>query len=662
MDHPRSGDLVTLVGLLHRILYGALFGLALPLLLVSWSGAVGRQLHLPAVTSLPIGTGLVAAGILLSVAGVIGLLLHGKGLPMNAFPPPVLVRQGIFLWLRNPIYIGVVLLCAGISIITGSAAGLWLVTPAMALGALALVWGYERHDLVDRFGSAALDPPRLSLPRNREGPPHPTERIATYLWVLIPWLVAYAAVQALGRPADAFVTTLSAERNWPVLQWTELLYFSAYLFIPITPLVIRTARGLRDFGLQGAVATVVVTLCWLVIPVVADNRAFDPAGFPGQLLAFEQRSSRGVAAFPAFHVLWSLLAAQAWSSNAEAGGTARWRWVGWSWATLISLSCLTTGMHSIIEVLSAVLCYLPLRNLERSWERIRWGTERLANSWREWRIGPVRIINHGIWAGLGAGIGVLVGGAAAGPSRYPAIAGLGLAVLLGAGLGAQALEGSSKLLRPFGWYGGMLGGVVGTILIWVFTEIPPVALLAALSVAAPWIQILGRLRCLIQGCCHGGPAHPGLGIRYRHRRSRVTQLTGLSGIPLHPTPLYSIVGNLIIGVLMLRLQVLGVADSLLLGLYLMLAGFARFVEESYRAEPQTPMLGGLRIYQWCALLSIAAGLVCTTLPGSGSPAGFMLPPAPLWWYAGGIGLLYTIAMGVDFPGSNRRFSRLAAAD
>jgi prolipoprotein diacylglyceryltransferase len=208
----------------------------------------------------------------------------------------------------------------------------------------------------------------------------------------------------------------------------------------------------------------------------------------------------------------------------------------------------------------------------------------------------------------------------------------------------------------------MLGGVAGTIVIWVVTDVPPVALLAALSVAAPWIQISGRLRCLIQGCCHGGPTDPGLGIRYRHPRSRVTQLAQLSGVPLHATPLYSIAGNVIIGMLMVRLQVLGAADSLLLGLYLMLAGFARFVEESYRAEPQTPVFGGLRIYQWCALFSVAAGLVCTTLPDSGSPAGFMLPPARLWWYAAGVGLLYGIAMGVDFPGSNRRFSRLAEVD
>jgi protein-S-isoprenylcysteine O-methyltransferase Ste14 len=653
---------VTFIDVLHRILYGALFVLALPLLLVSWSGALSRQIPLAGVYSPTAGLALAAVGSALVVAGGIGLMLYGRGLPMNAFPPPVLVRRGVFRWLRNPMYIGVVLLCAGIALAAGSAAGLWLVTPALGLGALALIWGYERRDMFDRFGAASLDPPLLSLPRDRHGAPRATERMAVYLWVLIPWLIAYAAVQALGRPPDAFVTTLGPERRWPVLQWTELVYFSAYIFIPITPLVIRSARGLRGFAVRGAVATVGVTLCWLVVPVVADNRAFVADGLPGQLLAFEQHSSRGMAAWPAFHVLWSLLAAQGWGSNARAGGSVAWKWMGWSWAALISASCLTTGMHSIIEVVSAVLFYLPLRNPERTWEWIRGGTERLANSWREWRIGPLRVINHGIWAALGAACGVVVGGSAAGPGRYPAIAALGLAVLLGAGLGAQALEGSSKLLRPFGWYGGVLGGVAGTMLIWAFTDIPPVALLAALSVAAPWIQIFGRIRCLIQGCCHGGPAGPLRGICYRHPRSRVNQLAGLSGVPLHATPLYSITGNLIIGVLMVRLQVLGASDPILLGVYLMLAGFARFVEEAYRAEPQTPVLGGLRLYQWCALFSVAAGLVCTSLPGTGSPGGFIAPPAPLWWYGAGVGLLYGIAMGVDFPGSNRRFSRLAAAD
>ena len=219
----------------------------------------------------------------------------------------------------------------------------------------------------------------------------------------------------------------------------------------------------------------------------------------------------------------------------------------------------------------------------------------------------------------------------------------------------------SRLLRPFGWYGGVLGGVMGATAAWVLGT-PLVPLLAAYAIAAPWIQSLGRLRCLVQGCCHGGPAPEPIGIRYRHRRSRVTQLAGLADVPIHPTPLYSIAGNIVIGILVFRLRILGGNDSLILGVYLILGGLARFVEESYRAEPQTRMIGGLHIYQWMAMASVAAGIGCTTARSAATVPPFSQPDARLVAAAVVMAILTGFAMGVDFPGSNRRFSRLAAAD
>lgn len=127
----------------------------------------------------------------------------------------------------------------------------------------------------------------------------------------------------------------------------------------------------------------------------------------------------------------------------------------------------------------------------------------------------------------------------------------------------------------------------------------------AFAVAMPWVQAAGRLRCLVQGCCHGGPAPTAGGIRYRHSRSRVTQIAGLTGIPIYPTPLYSILSNLVTGALLLRLSVLGASPALVTGLYFILNSAARFVEESYRAEPQTPVVARLHLYQWIALVGFS---------------------------------------------------------
>ena len=117
-----------------------------------------------------------------------------------------------------------------------------------------------------------------------------------------------------------------------------------------------------------------------------------------------------------------------------------------------------------------------------------------------------------------------------------------------------------------------------------------------------------------------------------------------------------------IGVALLRLRVVGTPDSLIVGIYLILAAVARFVEESFRAEPQTPILAGLHSYQWIAFGSLLAGIVCTTIPTAASTPTFVWPDARLVWSAIAMAMLAGFALGVDFPASNRRFSRLAPAD
>jgi len=652
---------VTAARRIAKLLYGALFVVVVPVGLLVWASALSPRIALPPVHA-PLAGALVAlAGVALMATGILQLITRGGGLPMNAFPPPRLVRNGVFRWISNPVYLGFGLAVVGAAVATGSAGGLWVVTPAVSLAMAALVLGYERHDLRRRFGDDALAPALLSLPRGNGDAPTVTQRVAVFAWVLIPWLVTYYAVQAMGRPPDAFGTSLAFERRWPVIQWTELFYASTYVVVPLTPLLVRTRSGLRRFAISGAVATVVVTLCWLAVPVVATNRPFVPENAFGRLLAFEQGESRGVAAFPAFHVVWTLIVADAWTGNAGASGRRSWAVAGWTWATVAILSTLTTGMHTLAEDAAAVAVFFLVRRPERSWALVRRATERMANSWREWRVGPVRIINHGAYAAAAAGIGLLVAGSAMNGEHLGAAVWVGVCIVTGAGLWAQWLEGSSKLLRPFGWYGGILGVVVGVLTAGI-AGVPVLPLIASYATAAPWIQILGRVRCLVNGCCHGGPAPRHVGICYHHPRSRVTQLAGLAGVPIHATPLYSIAGNLVIGVLLARARILAVPDSLVLGLYLLASGLARFVEESYRAEPQTPTIARLPIYQWLAIGSVVAGALCTLLPASARSAGFASPSPTLLMAALAMAAVTGFAMGVDFPRSNRRFSRLAPSD
>jgi prolipoprotein diacylglyceryltransferase len=176
--------------------------------------------------------------------------------------------------------------------------------------------------------------------------------------------------------------------------------------------------------------------------------------------------------------------------------------------------------------------------------------------------------------------------------------------------------------------------------------------------AAPWVQAIGRLRCVVQGCCHGAPCHAALGLRISRPESRVVRLAKLGGVPVHPTPVYSIAANLAIGLLLLRLWNAGSPPGMLAGVYFLLNGFARFVEEAYRGEPQTPFLAGLRLYQWLAVASVGGG-ACLMVAGPSTVLNAS-PPGLAWMAVSlAFGGLCGFVMGIDFPGSTRRFSRLA---
>ena len=92
-------------------------------------------------------------------------------------------------------------------------------------------------------------------------------------------------------------------------------------------------------------------------------------------------------------------------------------------------------------------------------------------------------------------------------------------------------------------------------------------------------------------------------------------------------------------------------------LVLILTGIGRFVEEAYRGEVQTQILKGLRLYQWAAILSILIGIIMTVIQ-----VDVLAVTSDFGWetFLSAIigGLFTTFAMGVDFPFSNMRFSRL----
>jgi prolipoprotein diacylglyceryltransferase len=208
-----------------------------------------------------------------------------------------------------------------------------------------------------------------------------------------------------------------------------------------------------------------------------------------------------------------------------------------------------------------------------------------------------------------------------------------------------------------GYYGAVVGGVSAAVASTLLLHADPWIVLAAISVGAPMMQGIGRLRCLVQGCCHGRIVRSVPGIRYTDPHTRVCRLANLGGIPVHATPVYSILWNCVVELALLRLLQLHAASTMIFGAYLFLSSAGRFVEEAYRGEPQTATICGLHLYQWIAIALGVAGAAITTVSSSPIPplAPFRLSSALM---ALGCSAIAWFVTGIDFPESSRRFARL----
>jgi protein-S-isoprenylcysteine O-methyltransferase Ste14 len=293
------------------------------------------------------------------------------------------------------------------------------------------------------------------------------------------------------------------------------------------------------------------------------------------------------------------------------------------------------------------------------WHVLKGLCERVANSRHDWLFfeGRFRVINHSIYSGLAGAVG-------AGFLTYIlrdglAVLLLGFCAILGSAVFAQFRWGNTSLLRPFGYWGAIIGGILGIILIRLIFNIPVYQVAVAAVLCAPFTQAIGRLRCLSQGCCHGTVTHKELGIRVWQSQSRVVTLSRLKGEYLLPTQLFSILFNLLLGLMLISVWSSHKFSGLfIVGIYLVLTGIERFTEDAYRGEKQTRNAKGLIENQWIAIAAVVAGIIITMLPSPSIDASREFGLA-FWGTSLLGGLIAAFAMSMDFPGSNVRFSRLS---
>lgn len=250
-------------------------------------------------------------------------------------------------------------------------------------------------------------------------------------------------------------------------------------------------------------------------------------------------------------------------------------------------------------------------------------------------LGPILIRSYSVMLELGIGLGLVVAYLEARRLGFSLERFIDLTLVLlisgiiGARLYFAAVNWSlfeSDLLGIFRvWDGGLvlhgaiLGGLIGgaiylkrhNISFWWVADIGmPSALLA---------QAVGRLGCLLNGCCYGEPTTLPWGISFP---------LAVDDIPRHPTQLYEFGGDLIVFAILWSVRKRKPFDGFVFALYLILYSLVRVIVEFWRADP-AEVFGELRFAQAMSLGLVAVGFAVMGYLSWRASRGTQPAPVPL---------------------------------
>lgn len=140
--------------------------------------------------------------------------------------------------------------------------------------------------------------------------------------------------------------------------------------------------------------------------------------------------------------------------------------------------------------------------------------------------------------------------------------------------------------------GGLIGGFLAAEAVkpLVGWRLPPNDHFAA---KLPFSVALGRVGCLLGGCCRGLP-HDGF-----------PSVTYDDGVARWPAPIFEIAFQLAVGLFLVRLVRRGQLGGRVFALYMVLYGTFRFATEPLRDTPKS--LGALSVYQALAVVMVLLG-------------------------------------------------------
>jgi phosphatidylglycerol:prolipoprotein diacylglycerol transferase len=237
------------------------------------------------------------------------------------------------------------------------------------------------------------------------------------------------------------------------------------------------------------------------------------------------------------------------------------------------------------------------------------------------RVGEVVIVTFGVLAGTGtllafAWMSFLWVSQGLGTRDLLALGVRGGAfVVVGAWLAALALDHRLLFTRPLetlrrpalvSW-GGIAGALLALGLFAAWSRFDLLLLLDGFARGSPLGHALGRIGCLTYGCCFGRRTDGPLAITYTHPHAKAVRVGHLHGVPLHPSPLYEAVLDLVLWLALNGVAAAGAPQGARTALCLIGYGLGRFAIEFTRDNRGRMLLGGLALNHLISLGVAAAG-------------------------------------------------------
>lgn len=204
------------------------------------------------------------------------------------------------------------------------------------------------------------------------------------------------------------------------------------------------------------------------------------------------------------------------------------------------------------------------------------------------KIGNITIHSYGLMISLGYLIGILIIYLESKRKKLdPNLAlDLGLTAMIFGMLGSKLLfvirnwnyysKYPINIFLDFGqgfiFYGGLVLGFMAVLVLSYFKKLSIKTIADVCAPAIPLGHAIGRIGCLLRGCCYGKPADLPFAI-YLEEAYR------------YPTQIYHFIHNLLIFIILWLIRKKIKVEGNLILIYLILYGLARFITEFFRDNP-----------------------------------------------------------------------------